>query len=1062
MKVLSVASEVFPLIKTGGLADVAGALPGALSSEGIEMRTLLPGYASVMAQLGGMHRVAEFDDLFGGRAVLREAVHGDSGAPFLILDAPHLYDRPGNPYIGPDGKDWPDNHLRFAALAWAAAQIGRGLIQDWQPDLVHCHDWQAGLTPAYLAQAETRPATVMTVHNLAFQGVFPAGLLNALRLPRASFTIDGLEYHGQISFLKAGLVYADHLTTVSPTYAHEICTPDFGMGLDGLLRHRRTVLTGITNGIDSDVWNPETDPHIVQPYSAADLDAKAANKAALQKRFGLNPSPDALLFGVVSRLTEQKGLDLLLDALPVLVARGGQLALLGSGDPALEEAFTAASRSHSGQTGVLLGYDEPLSHQIQAGADALVVPSRFEPCGLTQLYALHYGTLPIVTRVGGLADTVIDANQAALLDGVATGFQFLPDRAGGLTTALERAFDLYADRQAWQKMQRRAMSRKVDWSLPAKAYAMLYDKILTAHRANPKPPLLFDNPDTRQQTAAVSKNPKQMRANKQEDPSMTIKTVQTTPFEGQQPGTSGIRKKVSVFQQPHYIANFVQSIFNALPEIEGQTLVVGGDGRFYNREAIQIILKMAAANGIGRVLVGRDGLLSTPAASCLIRKYGAFGGIVLSASHNPGGPNGDFGIKYNASNGGPAPEKITSAIYAATKTIDAYQIVDGEDIDLSIEGKSQLGALAIEVIDPVADYQALMQTLFDFDAIRDLFKSGFRMRFDAMHAVTGPYAKAILEDTLDAAPGTVINGVPQPDFGGHHPDPNLVHAKELYDLVMSPDGPDFGAASDGDGDRNLIIGKGQFVTPSDSLALLAANATLAPAYKNGLAGIARSMPTSQAADRVAAQLGIPMFETPTGWKFFGNLLDAGRVTICGEESAGTGSDHVREKDGLWAVLLWLNILAKRRQPVSEIVAEHWRAYGRNYYTRHDYEELDATIAGELISDLRARLASLPGTTTPAGAIASADDFAYSDPVDGSLTEHQGLRIFFEDGARIVFRLSGTGTAGATLRLYLERFEPDPTRHNLSAQDAVSSLIETAGTIAQIAERTGRKTPSVIT
>ncbi len=1062
MKVLSVASEVFPLIKTGGLADVAGALPGALSAEGIDMRTLLPGYASVMPQLGRMRSLAEFDDLFGGRAVLREAVHGKSGAPFLILDAPHLYDRPGNPYVGPNGKDWPDNHLRFAALAWAGAHIGRGLIECWQPDLVHCHDWQAGLTPAYLSLTETRPATIMTIHNLAFQGVYPASLLSALRLPPASFTIDGLEYHGQISFLKAGLVYADHLTTVSPTYAHEICTPDFGMGLDGLLRHRRAVLTGITNGIDSDVWNPETDPHIAQPFSAADLQAKAANKAALQKRFSLDPSSDALLFGVISRLTEQKGLDLLLDVLPALLSRGGQLALLGSGDKTLEEPFLAASQTHPGQIGVMLGYDEPLSHQIQAGADAIVVPSRFEPCGLTQLYALRYGTLPVVARVGGLADTVIDANQAALLDGVATGFQFLPDRAGGLTAALERVFELYADRQTWQAMQRRAMGRQVDWSLPAKAYAALYQKVLTAHRADPKPPLLIGDESTQPEQSAVSKDSNRMLTNKQENPPMTIKTVQTTPFDGQQPGTSGIRKKVSVFQQPHYIANFVQSIFNALPEIEGQTLVVGGDGRFYNQEAIQIILKMASANGVGRVLVGRDGLLSTPAASCLIRKYGAFGGIVLSASHNPGGPNGDFGIKYNASNGGPAPEKITSAIYAATKTIDAYRIVEGDDIDLSTEGKSQLGALTIEVVDPVADYQALMETLFDFDAIRDLFKSGFRMRFDAMHAVTGPYAKAILEGALGAAPGTVINGVPQPDFGGHHPDPNLVHAKELYDLLMSPDGPDFGAASDGDGDRNLIIGKGQFVTPSDSLALLAANARLAPAYKDGLAGIARSMPTSQAADRVAAKLGIPLFETPTGWKFFGNLLDAGRATICGEESAGTGSDHVREKDGLWAVLLWLNILAKRRQPVAEIVAEHWRTYGRNYYTRHDYEELDANIAGELLSDLRTRLPSLPGTATPAGVIASADEFAYRDPVDGSLTEHQGLRIFFEDGARIVFRLSGTGTAGATLRIYLERFEPDPNRHSLSAQDAVLSLIETAGAIAEIAERTGRKTPSVVT
>ena len=543
---------------------------------------------------------------------------------------------------------------------------------------------------------------------------------------------------------------------------------------------------------------------------------------------------------------------------------------------------------------------------------------------------------------------------------------------------------------------------------------------------------------------------------------MTVKIVATQPFEGQKPGTSGLRKKVTVFQQPHYVANFVQSIFNALPGIEGQTIVVGGDGRYFNQQAIQIILKMAAANGIGRVLVGRSGLLSTPAASCLIRKYGAFGGIVLSASHNPGGPHGDFGIKYNATNGGPASEKITDAIFAGTKSIREYRILDAEDVALDALGTSQLGAMAVEVIDPVADYQALMQTLFDFDAIRDLFQSGFSMRFDAMHAITGPYAKAILEDTLGAAPGTVLNGVPLPDFGGHHPDPNLVYAKDLHDLLMTADGPDFGAASDGDGDRNLIIGHQQFVTPSDSLALLAANAHLAPGYASGLAGVARSMPTSQAVDRVGKRQGIPVFETPTGWKFFGNLLDAGMATICGEESAGTGSNHVREKDGLWAVLLWLNILAVRRQPVTEIVAEHWRAFGRNYYTRHDYEEVDAGAANELIADLRARLAGLPGTQTPAGIIASADDFAYHDPVDGSLSEHQGLRILFADGSRIVFRLSGTGTEGATLRVYLERFEPDASRHGQPTQAAVASLIAAAEALANIERHTGRNAPTVIT
>ncbi len=1048
MKVLSVASEVYPLIKTGGLADVAGALPSALATEQVEMRTLLPGYASVMGQLDSTTVVAELGDLFGGRARLRQTAHGRNATPLLVLDAPHLYDRPGNPYLGPDGRDWPDNHFRFAALAWAASRVGLGLIEDWRPDVVHGHDWQAGLTPVYLGDGKARPATVMTIHNIAFQGIFPADLLTALRLPRASFTIDGLEYHGKISFLKAGLIYADHLTTVSPTYAREICTPAFGMGLDGVLRHRRAVLTGITNGIDDAVWNPKTDPNIPAPYDAADLDAKSADKAALQMRFGLDPDPEALLFCVVSRLTEQKGLDLLLDALPAIIANGGQLALLGSGEADLQAAFLAAARNHSGRIGVVLGYDEPLSHQMQAGADAIIVPSRFEPCGLTQLYGLRYGTLPIVARVGGLADTVIDANQAALLDGVATGFQFTADQPGGLETALERAFQLYRDRPGWQAVQRRAMSRKVDWSVPAKAYAALYRSVAGAHAENPKP--------------ESAGRPDQKRMNMPGGSPMTITTVQTKPFDGQKPGTSGLRKKVPVFQQPHYVANFVQSIFNALPGMKGQTIVVGGDGRYFNKKAIQIILKMAAANGIGQVLVGRDGLLSTPAASCLIRKNKAFGGIVLSASHNPGGPDGDFGIKYNATNGGPAPEKITDAIFACTREIDAYRIFEGSDVDLGTLGRSQLGELAIEIVDPVADYQALMETLFDFDAIRDLFRSGFSMRFDAMHAVTGPYAKAILEGSLGAPAGTVINGVPKPDFGGHHPDPNLVYAKDLYDLLMSANGPDFGAASDGDGDRNLIIGKGQFVTPSDSLALLAANAHLAPGYGDGLAGIARSMPTSQAADRVAERLGIALFETPTGWKFFGNLLDAGMATICGEESAGTGSNHVREKDGLWAVLLWLNILARRRQPVAAIVAEHWQSFGRNYYTRHDYEELDAAVAGELMADLRARLAGLPGTSTPAGIIASADDFSYHDPVDGSLSEHQGLRVLFDDGSRIVFRLSGTGTEGATLRVYLERFEPDPAKHGLETQAAISPLIATADALAGITERTGRDTPSVIT
>lgn len=541
-----------------------------------------------------------------------------------------------------------------------------------------------------------------------------------------------------------------------------------------------------------------------------------------------------------------------------------------------------------------------------------------------------------------------------------------------------------------------------------------------------------------------------------------IRVVATTPYEGQKPGTSGLRKKVPVFQQPHYIENFVQALFDSLDAFEGETLVIGGDGRYYNREAIQIVLKMAAAAGFGRVLVGKGGILSTPAASCVIRKHEAFGGIILSASHNPGGPEGDFGIKYNIGNGGPAPEHVTDAIYERSKTIREYRILDGEDVDLDALGITRLGDMVVDVIDPVEDYAELMGELFDFDAIRDLFASGFTMRFDAMSAVTGPYATAILEETLGAGRGTVMHGTPLPDFGGHHPDPNLVHAKELCDLVISEEGPEFGAASDGDGDRNMIIGRGRFVTPSDSLAIIAANAHLAPGYKAGITGIARSMPTSGAADRVAAKLGIKCYETPTGWKFFGNLLDAGLATVCGEESFGTGSNHVREKDGLWAVLMWLNILAVRRQSVAEIVAEHWQAYGRNYYTRHDYEEVDSAAADALMADLRTRLETLPGTVINGLTVERADDFAYRDPVDGSVTTKQGIRVFFEDGSRIVYRLSGTGTAGATLRIYLERFEPDAARHDLDTQDALAGLVQIARDLSDIEGRTGRSAPTVIT
>ena len=545
-------------------------------------------------------------------------------------------------------------------------------------------------------------------------------------------------------------------------------------------------------------------------------------------------------------------------------------------------------------------------------------------------------------------------------------------------------------------------------------------------------------------------------------PSPQVKTIPTKPFADQRPGTSGLRKKTKEFQEPHYLANFVQSIFASLDGFEGKKLVLGGDGRFFNRAAIQIVLKMAAANGFGEIIVGRGGILSTPAASAVIRAEQAFGGIVLSASHNPGGPDGDFGIKYNIGNGGPAPEKITEAIFAHSKTIESYKILEAPDVDLDTIGESQLGASRVRVIDPVAIYLGLMESLFDFAAIKAMFRDGFTIKFDAMSAVTGPYAKAILEDALGAAPGSVINAEPLEDFGGHHPDPNLVHARHLYDLAMSPASPDLCAASDGDGDRNLVIGRGQFVTPSDSLAIIAANAHLAPGYRAGIAGVARSMPTSRAADRVAEKLKIGIYETPTGWKFFGNLLDAGRVTICGEESAGAGSSHVREKDGLWAVLMWLNILAARKQSVAEIVRAHWAEYGRNYYSRHDYEEVASEGANALIADLREKLGSLAGKKFGSLKIEAADEFAYRDPIDHSLSAQQGIRILFTDGSRIVYRLSGTGTSGATLRVYIERYEPDPAKHDLETQDALADLIVLAESLAEIRRHTGRTEPSVIT
>jgi len=544
-------------------------------------------------------------------------------------------------------------------------------------------------------------------------------------------------------------------------------------------------------------------------------------------------------------------------------------------------------------------------------------------------------------------------------------------------------------------------------------------------------------------------------------------TVNTQPYADQKPGTSGLRKKVRVFQQPNYLENFVQAIFDATAGgaggAAGKSLVVGGDGRYFNNEALQTIIRMAAANGFGRVIAGRDGLLSTPAASCIIRNNRTFGGIILSASHNPGGPDADFGIKFNGANGGPASEEVTGAIFERSRTIERYHIVDSPEVDLGRLGEQQIEGMQVEVVDPVSDYAALMEQLFDFDRIHELLTGNdFRLQFDAMNAVTGPYAHSILERRLGAPEGSVMRGRPLPDFGGEHPDPNLAHAPDLLARMRGPGAADFGAASDGDGDRNMILGADFYVTPSDSLALLAANAELVPGYRQGLVGVARSMPTSQAVDRVALGLGIPCYETPTGWKFFGNLLDAGKITLCGEESFGTGSDHVREKDGLWAVLFWLNILAVRRQSVADIVQQHWRQYGRDYYSRHDYEGVDSGAAESLVDSLRQRVDTLAGQVIDGHEVEFADDFGYTDPVDGSTSRRQGVRILLRGGARIVYRLSGTGTEGATLRVYIESFETDIARQQEDPQVALREVIALAARLAEIEKFTGRAHPDVIT
>ncbi len=541
-----------------------------------------------------------------------------------------------------------------------------------------------------------------------------------------------------------------------------------------------------------------------------------------------------------------------------------------------------------------------------------------------------------------------------------------------------------------------------------------------------------------------------------------IETIATQPFQDQKPGTSGLRKKVKVFQQTHYLENFVQSIFDSIEIPSGAVLTVGGDGRFYNKEAIQVIIKMAAANGFAKVLVGQHGILSTPAASNIIRQYKTLGGIILSASHNPAGPDEDFGIKYNTANGGPAPEKITNAIFEKSKTLSSYQVAALPDVDLTKLGDTDFDGFSVTVIDSVNDYADLMEQLFDFEAIRGLLTGGFKVKFDAMHAVTGPYAEEVLGRRLGANADCLMNCAVSETFGGGHPDPNLTYAHDLVDILYGDDAPDFGAASDGDGDRNMILGKHFFVTPSDSLAMIAANAQLIPAYSKGVAGVARSMPTSGAVDRVAEKLGIDCYETPTGWKFFGNLMDAGKVTLCGEESFGTGSNHVREKDGLWAVLCWLNIIAAKQQSVEAIVKAHWAEYGRNVYSRHDYENIPTEDANSVITHLRDQFDALAGKTIGNYQIKTCDDFSYTDPVDGSQSHLQGLRILFEDGSRIVFRLSGTGTQGATIRIYLEAYEPDTSKHDLDAQEALKEMIEIAMQLSDLKAKTGREKPTVIT
>ncbi|WP_420465755.1 alpha-D-glucose phosphate-specific phosphoglucomutase [Panacagrimonas sp.] len=541
---------------------------------------------------------------------------------------------------------------------------------------------------------------------------------------------------------------------------------------------------------------------------------------------------------------------------------------------------------------------------------------------------------------------------------------------------------------------------------------------------------------------------------------MAVREIASKPYSDQKPGTAGLRKKVAVFQQPHYLENFLQAIFDVDPRLRGGTLIVGGDGRYHNRPAIQTAIAMAAANGIGRVVVGQGGLLSTPAASHLIRSREAAGGFLLTASHNPAGEDGDFGLKYNVVGGGQAPESLTDRLYEASRTMTRYRTLEGVYVDLDRRGTQTVEGMAVEIVDCVDDYAQLMQTLFDFDRIRDWFKRGHRLRFDAMHAVTGPYAQRLFVDLLGAPASSLQNVCPLEDFGGGHPDPNLIYAKPLVDLMLSDAAPELGGASDGDGDRNMILGRGLFVTPGDSLAMLCEHLHLLPGYRDGLAGVARSMPTCRALDQVARALKIPCYETPTGWKFFANLLDAGRITLCGEESFGTSSNHTREKDGVWAVLAWLNILAITERSVQDIAQAHWARFGRHYYARHDYDELPAAAAQQVMQALQESLPARIGQRYGDYTISAADSFSYVDPIDDSRATDQGLRLVFGDAARLIVRLSGTGTKGATLRLYLERFERQAL--DLKSTEALAPLTGLAEKIVRVADITGRRAPSVIT